>query len=69
MKLTDEFKGEKLESHIERTIEAFRTLRKTENRDCFCKIVMTKGTDPADVLNVTGSLFHVLFCSPPRNMS
>ena len=62
VKLTDEFKGEKLELHIERTIEAFRILRKTENRDCFCKIVMTKDTDPADVLNVAGSIRNFISC-------
>lgn len=62
VKLTDEFKGEKLESHIERTIETFKVLRKTENRDCFCKIVMTKDTDSADVLNVTGSIRNFISC-------
>lgn len=62
VKLTDEFRGEELESHIERTIETFRILRKTENRDCFCKIVMTKDVLPTDVLDVAGSISNYISC-------
>jgi organic radical activating enzyme len=62
VKLTDEFQGEKLESHIERTIETFRILRKTENRDCFCKIVMTRDVNPALVLDVAASISNYISC-------
>jgi 7-carboxy-7-deazaguanine synthase len=62
VKLTDEFEGEELESHIERTIETFKVLRNTENRDCFCKIVMTRDTSPADVLGVVGSISNYISC-------
>ena len=62
VKLTDEFQGEELESHIERTIKTFRILRKTENRDCFCKIVMTKDVLPTDVLDVAGSISNYISC-------
>lgn len=62
VKLTEEFHGEKLDTHIERTIETFRVLRKTENRDCFCKVVMTKNTSAADVLNVAGSIGNYISC-------
>lgn len=62
VKLTDEFQGEKLELHIERTIETFRILRKTENRDCFCKIVMTRDVNPALVLDVAASISNYISC-------
>jgi 7-carboxy-7-deazaguanine synthase len=62
VKLTDEFQGEKLESHIERTIETFKILRKTDNRDCFCKIVMTRDVSPALVLDVAGSISNYISC-------
>lgn len=62
VKLTDEFQGEELKSHIERTIETFRILRKTENRDCFCKIVMTRDIDPALVLGVAASISKYISC-------
>ncbi|WP_370573707.1 7-carboxy-7-deazaguanine synthase QueE [Methanomethylovorans sp.] len=62
VKLTDEFQGEKLESHIEKTIETFSILRKTENRDCFCKIVMTRDVNPALVLDVAASINNYISC-------
>lgn len=62
VKLTDEFQGEELELHLEQTIETFRILRKTESRDCFCKIVMTGNTLPTDVLDVAESISNYISC-------
>ncbi|MGB3906847.1 MAG: 7-carboxy-7-deazaguanine synthase QueE [Methanomethylovorans sp.] len=62
VKLTSEFRGEAFELHVERTIETFKVLRKTKNRDCFCKIVMTKDIDTTEVLNVIGSIRNFISC-------
>jgi len=62
VKLTEEFQGEEVQPHIERTIETFRILRKNENRDCFCKVVMTKNTSATDVLDVAGSISNYISC-------
>jgi len=44
------------ELHIESTIECFRTLKVTKDRDCFCKIVVTKNTPADDIEGVVGAI-------------
>jgi organic radical activating enzyme len=39
------------EMHVENTIECFKLLRKSNSRDCFCKIVIGKDTNP-DTVNM-----------------
>jgi organic radical activating enzyme len=62
VKLPEAFQGEKLNSHIEKTIETFKILRKTDYRDCFCKIVITKNTNSLDVLNVVAAIRNYISC-------
>ncbi|MBW6471431.1 MAG: 7-carboxy-7-deazaguanine synthase QueE [Methanosarcinaceae archaeon] len=62
VKLTGEFEGEDFESHLDRTIECFRVLKSTKTRDCFCKIVVTNGTNPDDVLGVVGAISNYISC-------
>ncbi|WP_340818874.1 7-carboxy-7-deazaguanine synthase QueE [Methanolobus sp. WCC4] len=42
--------------HLERTIECFRALKTTKDRDCFCKIVVTKETPADDIEGVVGAI-------------
>jgi organic radical activating enzyme len=44
------------ELHLESTIECFRTLKVTKDRDCFCKIVVTKDTSADDIEGVVGAI-------------
>ncbi|MBP1908858.1 7-carboxy-7-deazaguanine synthase QueE [Methanolobus bombayensis] len=44
------------ELHLESTIECFRTLKVTKDRDCFCKIVVTKDTPADDIEGVVGAI-------------
>ncbi|MEZ5335940.1 MAG: hypothetical protein R2741_12255 [Methanolobus sp.] len=44
------------ELHLDRTIECFRTLKKSKDRDCFCKIVVTKDTPADDIEGVVGAI-------------
>jgi Organic radical activating enzymes len=44
------------ELHLDSTIECFRILRTTQNRDCFCKIVVTKDTPVDDIEGVVGAI-------------
>ncbi|WP_094228373.1 7-carboxy-7-deazaguanine synthase QueE [Methanolobus psychrotolerans] len=44
------------ELHLDSTIECFRTLRVTKDRDCFCKIVVTKDTPFDDIEGVVGAI-------------
>lgn len=44
------------EMHLDRTIECFRTLRAAKDRDCFCKIVITKNTPADDIEGVVGAI-------------
>lgn len=62
VKLTNDFKGEDFESHLDRTIECFRVLKSTKTRDCFCKIVVTNDTNPDDVLGVIGAISDYISC-------
>ncbi|WP_394297412.1 7-carboxy-7-deazaguanine synthase QueE [Methanococcoides methylutens] len=62
VKLIDEFEGEDFESHLERTFECFRTLRNTKDRECFCKLVITKNTAVDDILNIVDSISGYVSC-------
>ncbi|WP_406658303.1 7-carboxy-7-deazaguanine synthase QueE [Methanolobus sp. ZRKC2] len=53
---------EDYEHHIERTIECFRVLKNTKDRDCFCKIVVTKDTDADDIEGVVGAISGYISC-------
>ncbi|TGC07005.1 7-carboxy-7-deazaguanine synthase QueE [Methanolobus halotolerans] len=53
---------EDFDDHIERTIECFRVLKNTKNRDCFCKIVITKDTDADDIEGVVGAISGYISC-------
>ncbi len=53
---------EDFESHIEKTIECFRILKTTKDRDCFCKIVVTKDTDADDIEGVIGAISGYISC-------
>nr|WP_091931738.1 7-carboxy-7-deazaguanine synthase QueE [Methanolobus profundi] len=44
------------ELHLDRTIECFRTLRTTKDRDCFCKIVVTRDTSADEIEGVVGAI-------------
>ncbi|WP_048182588.1 7-carboxy-7-deazaguanine synthase QueE [Methanosarcina sp. MTP4] len=50
------------EAHIENTIECFRTLRKSETRDCFCKIVVSRDSDPASVVSAVDAIAGYVSC-------
>ena len=62
VKLIDEFEGENFESHLERTYECFHTLRNTKERECFCKLVITKDTSSEDVLEVVDAIADHVSC-------
>ena len=62
VKLIDEFEGENFESHLERTFECFRVLRNTKDRECFCKLVITKDTSSEDVLGVVDAIAGYVSC-------
>ncbi|WP_440953749.1 7-carboxy-7-deazaguanine synthase QueE [Methanococcoides sp. FTZ1] len=62
VKLIDEFEGEDFDSHLERTFECFRTLRNTKERECFCKLVITKDTSADDVLSVADEISGYVSC-------
>ncbi len=49
--------------HIENTIECFRMLKCTKDRECFCKIVVTRDTDPDDVMGVVGAIAGYISCA------
>ncbi|WMW22376.1 7-carboxy-7-deazaguanine synthase QueE [Methanolobus mangrovi] len=44
------------ELHLDSTIECFRVLKTTQNRDCFCKIVVTKDTPVDDIEGIVGAI-------------
>jgi 7-carboxy-7-deazaguanine synthase len=50
------------ELHLDRTIECFSTLRVTKDRDCFCKIVVTKDTPVDDIEGVVGAISGYISC-------
>jgi organic radical activating enzyme len=62
VKLPEEFEGSNFVEHIERTYQCFRTLRSNQHRDCFCKIVVTSSTKPADVMDVVAQISDYISC-------
>ncbi|MCD4800095.1 MAG: 7-carboxy-7-deazaguanine synthase QueE [Methanococcoides sp.] len=62
IKLIDEFEGEDLVTHLEQTIECFRILRQTKDRECFCKLVVTKDTVPDDVYRMVDAISEYVSC-------
>lgn len=53
---------EDFEHHFERTIECFRILKSTKDRDCFCKIVVTRDTGADDIEGVVGAISGYISC-------
>ncbi len=62
VKLIDEFEGEDFASHLDRTIECFRMLRNTKERECFSKLVITKDTVADDVLGIVDAISGYVSC-------
>jgi organic radical activating enzyme len=60
-RVTREAKGAR-EAHIENTVECFKILRKSETRDCFCKIVISGNSDPASVLSAVDAIAEYVSC-------
>ncbi len=50
------------ETHIENTVECFKILKKSETRDCFCKIVLSGNSDPASVLSAVDAIAEYVSC-------
>ncbi|MDG6243583.1 MAG: 7-carboxy-7-deazaguanine synthase QueE [Methanolobus sp.] len=50
------------ESHLDRTIECFRILKTKKDRDCFCKIVVTKDTQADDIEAVVNTISGYISC-------
>jgi len=50
------------ENHIENTVECFKTLRKSKTRDCFCKIVISRDSDPASVVSAVDAIADYVSC-------
>ena len=50
------------DSYIEDTIECFKTLRNRDDRDCFAKIVVSKGTNSDDIESVIGDISGYISC-------
>ncbi|WP_135610253.1 7-carboxy-7-deazaguanine synthase QueE [Methanococcoides sp. AM1] len=62
VKLINEFEGEDFAAHLERTIECFHMLRNTKERECFCKLVITKDTVSDDVLGIVDAISGYVSC-------
>lgn len=50
------------EMHVENTIECFKLLRKSNSRDCFCKIVIGRDTNPDTVIMAAEAITHYVSC-------
>jgi organic radical activating enzyme len=50
------------ELHLDRTIECFRILKTAKDRDCFCKIVVTKDTPADDIEAVVNTICGYISC-------
>lgn len=50
------------DSHIEDTIECFKILRNTDDRDCFAKIVVSKDTNLDDIESIIGDISGYISC-------
>ncbi|MEA1984275.1 MAG: 7-carboxy-7-deazaguanine synthase QueE [Euryarchaeota archaeon] len=63
VKLPGEFEGDDLGSHMDSTIECFRILRTTKERDCFCKLVITKDADAEYILDIVDEISDYISCA------
>ena len=59
---TRKIKPDVQEIHVENTIECFRILRKTDSRDCFCKIVVGRDTKFETVIQAAESIVPYVSC-------
>jgi organic radical activating enzyme len=50
------------EVHVENTIECFKLLRKSNSRDCFCKIVIGRDTNPETVTMAAEAIASYVSC-------
>lgn len=50
------------EVHVENTVECFRLLRKSSSRDCFCKIVVGRDTNPDTVTMAAEAIAAYVSC-------
>ena len=50
------------EVHVENTIECFKLLRKSNSRDCFCKIVIGRGTGTDTVVMAAEAIAPYISC-------
>ncbi len=62
VKLPEEFEGDDVDSHLKRTRDCFRVLKKTDQRDCFCKLVITRNTDCEDVEDIVSDIRKYVSC-------
>jgi organic radical activating enzyme len=50
------------DSHIKNTIESFKILKNTDERDCFAKVVVSKDTSADDIESVIGDISGYISC-------
>ncbi len=62
VKLLPRYLLEDPDLHLENTIECFRMLRTTKERDCFCKIIVTENTPADDIEGVIGAISGYISC-------
>jgi len=64
-KLPESLRGigpEAREAHMENTVECFRLLRKTNSRDCFCKIIVNGNTELESVNPAVEAIAPYISC-------
>ncbi|MPM79680.1 7-carboxy-7-deazaguanine synthase [bioreactor metagenome] len=64
-KLPEAIRGispENREVHMENTIECFKLLKKSDSRDCFCKIVIGRDTNPDTVIMAAEAIAQYVSC-------
>jgi organic radical activating enzyme len=64
-KLPEAIRGispETREVHVKNTIECFKLLRKSNSRDCFCKIVIGRDTNPDTVIMAAEAVAPYVSC-------
>jgi organic radical activating enzyme len=64
-KLPEAIRGicpETREVHVENTIECFKLLRRSNSRDCFCKIVIGRETNPDTVIMAAEAVSPYISC-------
>lgn len=62
VKLDSGLLEDELDSHLKNTIKCFRTLRNTDSRDCFCKVVITSKTSMDDLISIIGEIHGFVSC-------